>query len=103
MHGRLLASLECVHHVIHVPVERKIKIPVAVIEITGLPNFGRLRTSSIKRVTPHSVFDEDAAFCAVDFYAVRVGIGVGGIIRTNQTAYRSEEHTSELQSLRHLV
>ena len=36
MHGRLLAGFECLHHRIHVPVEREVKIAITVVEMAML-------------------------------------------------------------------
>src|SRR5262245_63039454 len=65
-------------------------------------------SADLNRLVRSPVFDADEQLKALS--AILAKAGIGGlsanflrVITTNRRLFRSEEHTSELQSLRHLV
>src|SRR5918993_3744275 len=71
------------------PVESPVELAVLVVEVSGLPYPRRLLTRRLERVPAHGVLDEHASSRAVDPQRVRPAVCVGGIVRADQTAYRS--------------
>jgi hypothetical protein len=83
---RLFASFERLQHGIQIEIEGSMKFPVEIVEISALPNLSGFVTPVLQSETTHRIFNYQSTFSSIDLDSMGVWIGIGRIIRTNQTA-----------------
>src|SRR5215208_2711517 len=88
LHRRFFVSSERGQQFVYVPVESPVELAVTVVKVSGLPYPRRLVAGGLERVPAYGVLYEHTTCCAVDLQGVRPAVGVGRIVRAEQTADR---------------